>query len=257
MESSIKGVVLAGGHATRLGEITRITNKHLLPIADYPMIYYPLKALEQAAVKEVCVISGKEHAEQFISLLGDGRVTDRSGKKIFDLDLTYRMQTRPGGISEAISLARNFAHGDKLVVFLGDNIIEGNIVPYVQKFSHQLRGARILLREVENPCAYGVPTFDDDKNIISIEEKPIAPKSNYAVIGVYMFDWQVFEFIDSIQPSARGELEVTDLINLYIKNSRLEYDILEGWWRDAGQSPRELSEISQLIYQTGVNKLNL
>ena len=257
MESSIKGVVLSGGHATRLGEITRITNKHLLPIADYPMIYYPLKALEQANIKEVCIISGKEHAEQFIALLGDGHVADRGGAQVFDLDLTYRMQARPGGISEAISLARNFAHGDKLVVFLGDNIIEGNIISYVQKFSHQLRGARILLREVENPNAYGVPSFDDDKNIVAIDEKPANPKSHYAVIGVYMFDWQVFEFIDSIKPSARGELEVTDLLNLYIQHSRLEYDILEGWWRDAGQSPKELSEISQLIYQTGVNKLSL
>lgn len=257
MENQLKGVVLSGGHATRLGEITRITNKHLLPIADYPMIYYPLKSLEQADIKQVCIISGKEHAEQFIALLGDGHVTDRQGKQIFDLDLTYRMQAHPGGISQAISLARNFAHGDKIVVFLGDNIIEGNIIPYVQRFSRQLRGARILLREVEKPNAYGVPEFDNDDRIMRIEEKPSEPKSRFAVIGVYMFDWQVFEFIDSIKPSSRGELEVTDLLNLYINHSRLEYDILEGWWRDAGQSPNELSEISQLIYQTGVNKLTL
>lgn len=257
METQLKGVVLSGGHATRLGEITRIANKHLLPIADYPMIYYPLKSLEQAGVKQVCIISGKEHAEQFIALLGDGQVVDRLGVPVFDLDLTYRMQARPGGISQAISLASNFAHGDKIVVFLGDNIIEGNIIPYVQRFSRQLRGARILLREVEKPNAYGVPEFDNEGRIIRIEEKPSEPKSHFAVIGIYMFDWQVFEFIDSIKPSARGELEVTDLLNLYINHSRLEYDILEGWWRDAGQSARELSEISQLIYQTGVNKLAL
>lgn len=257
MENQIKGVVLSGGHATRLGEITRIANKHLLPIADYPMIYYPLKSLEQSGVKQVCIISGKEHAEQFIALLGDGQVADRQGRQIFDLDLTYRMQARPGGISQAISLARNFAHGDKIIVFLGDNIIEGNIVSYVQRFSRQLRGARILLREVEKPNAYGVPEFDGEGRIIHIEEKPNEPKSRFAVIGIYMFDWQVFEFIDSIKPSARGELEVTDLLNLYINHSRLEYDILEGWWRDAGQSSRELSEISQLIYQTGANKLSL
>ena len=249
--------MLSGGHATRLGEITRITNKHLLPVADSPMIYYPLKALEQADIKEVCIVSGKEHAEQFIALLGDGNVCNRSGEQVFSLDLTYRMQARPGGIAEAISLARNFAHGERVVVFLGDNIIEGNIIPYVQKFSHQLRGARILLKAVGEPNAYGVPEFDDQKNIIAIEEKPTMPKSRYAITGIYMFDWQVFEFIDSIKPSTRGELEVTDLLNQYIAHSKLEYDIMEGWWRDAGQSPKELSEISQLIYQTGANKLAL
>lgn len=254
---SPKGVILAGGSATRLGELTRITNKHLLPVGDYPMIYYPLKALEQAGIKEVCLVTGKEHAERFIALLGDGQVFDRKGEKIFDLDITYRMQVKPAGIADALMRVKGFAHGEKTVVMLGDNIIEGNICEYVEKFSHQERGGRIILREVDNPSAYGVPVFNEAGKIVSIEEKPKEPKSKYAVIGIYMYDAQVFDFIEQLNPSERGELEVSDLNTLYLKNSLLEYDVLKGWWRDAGQSPRELAEISQLIYQTGVNKMDL
>jgi len=253
----MKGVVLAGGSAKRLGELTRITNKHLLPLADFPMIYYPLKALEQAGVTDVCLITGKEHAEHFIALLGDGKVTDREGNQIFNLDITYRMQARPGGISEAISLAENFINKEKFVVFLGDNIIEGNIADAVQNFSKQFHGARILLKEIENPNAYGVPVFNESKEIICIEEKPLVPKSHFAVIGIYMLDYRAFDFIRGLKPSERGELEITDLLNLYMKDSKVEADILQGWWRDAGQSPKELYEISQLIYQTGVNKVHL
>lgn len=253
----MKGVVLAGGSAKRLGELTRITNKHLLPLADLPMIYYPLKALEQAAITEVCLITGKEHAEHYVALLGDGKVTDREGNQLFNLDITYRVQTHAGGISEAISLAENFINKEKFVVFLGDNIIEGNITACVQNFSKQLSGARILLKEIEHPNAYGVPVFNESHDIICIEEKPILPQSNYAVIGIYMLDYKAFDLIRGLKPSERGELEVTDLLNLYIKESKVASDILSGWWRDAGQSPRELYEISQLIYQTGANKMNL
>src|SRR3989338_957862 len=177
----MKGIVLAGGSAKRLGELTRITNKHLLPLAYLPMIYYPLKALQQAGITEVCLITGKEHAEHYIALLGDGTVTDREGNDLFNLDITYRMQARAGGISEAISLAENFINKEKFVVFLGDNIIEGNIKDAVKNFSSQLSGARILLKEIENPNAYGVPVFNESKEIVCIEEKPVTPKSNYAV----------------------------------------------------------------------------
>lgn len=249
----MKGIVLAGGTATRLGELTRITNKHLLPIADYPMIYYPLKALESAGIKEVCLVTGKEHASRFIELLGDGQVTDREGKKVFDLDITYRMQARPGGIAEAISLAKNFAKGEKTVVVLGDNIFQDSISPYIERFKKQERGGRILLWKPEHASAYGVPTIDEaTQRIIEIQEKPKNPKSPYAVIGVYMFDPEVFTYLAGINPSARGEMEVTDLLNEYIKHSALEYDFLGGWWRDAGQSQKELYEISKLIYDTGV-----
>ncbi|MBI2484453.1 NTP transferase domain-containing protein [Candidatus Uhrbacteria bacterium] len=249
----MKGIVLAGGTATRLGELTRITNKHLLPIADYPMIYYPLKALESAGVQEVCLVTGKDHASRFIELLGDGQVSDRHGKKVFDLDITYRMQVRPGGIAEAISLAKNFANGEKTVTVLGDNIFQYPLTQYIEKFKTQKRGGRILLWKPENASAYGVPTIDETtQRIVEIQEKPSSPKSPYAVIGVYMFDPEVFAYLNNINPSARGEMEVTDLLNEYIKNSVLEYDVLEGWWRDAGQSQKELYEISKLIYDTGV-----
>ena len=251
----MKGVVLAGGTATRLGELTRITNKHLLPIGDFPMIYYPLKALELAGITEICLVTGKEHAGRFIELLGDGQVIDRAGNKLFNLDITYRMQARPGGIADAISLAKTFVGDDKFVVVLGDNIFEKSITSHVKKFEEQSDGARILLWKPENPSAYGVPDIDEEKKMIRrIDEKPKEPKSPYAVIGVYMLDPNVFSYVQQIAPSARGELEVTDLLNEYIKNSRLEYDILEGWWRDAGQSQRELHEISGLIYQTGANR---
>jgi len=249
----MKGIVLAGGTATRLGELTRITNKHLLPIADYPMIYYPLKALEGAGIQEVCLVTGKDHASRFIELLGDGQVVDRQGKKVFDLDITYRMQARPGGIAEAISLAKNFAGNDKVVVVLGDNIFQYPLTKYVQKFNEQKQGGRILLWKPENASAYGVPTIDETtQKIIEIQEKPREPKSPYAVIGVYMLDSEVFSYLDNIAPSTRGEMEVTDLLNEYIKYSVLEYDFLDGWWRDAGQSQRELYEISKLIYDFGV-----
>lgn len=251
----MKGVVLAGGTATRLGELTRITNKHLLPIGDYPMIYYPLQALQRAGISEISLISGKDHAGRFIELLGDGNVVDRNGNEIFNLDITYRMQTKPGGIAQAISLTKNFVGNEKFVVVLGDNILEHSIAPYVKKFAAQGSGARILLWKPENPSAYGVPDIDEKtKTIRSIEEKPQNPKSPYAVIGVYMLDPSVFEYGTRIMPSMRGELEVTDLLNEYIKNTKLEYDILEGWWRDAGQSQKELHEISNLIYETGANK---
>lgn len=258
----MKGVVLAGGTATRLGEMTRVNNKHTISVYDRPMIHYPLKALEQAGIKEVCLIAGGNHISQFIELLGDGQVYDRATgqEKILDLDITYRVQARPGGIAEAISLAKNFVGKDRFVVFLGDNIIEGTIQKEVSAFRGQeYEGAWAILKEVENPCAYGVPTFHKNNpfQITQITEKPELPASQYAVTGIYLLDSSAFEFIARQQRSGRGELEVTDLLNLYIKESRLEYGVLAGWWRDAGQSPAELVEISHLIMQTGANKLKL
>lgn len=248
-------MILAGGSATRLKELTRITNKHLLPVGDEPMIYSPLRALAQAGIKEVCLITGTEHAGMFIDLLGDGHVVDREGNLIFDLDLTYRIQRIPGGISQAINCGKSFANGEKFVAFLGDNIIEGNICKAVEDFEKQEDGARIFLKEVDYPQAYGVPVFDGTGKITAIEEKPKEPKSQYAVTGIYMYDQHVFEYIDTIKPSARGEMEVTDLNNEYIKRDKLKYSFLEGWWRDAGQSAKELAEIGLLIAQTGKNKM--
>jgi glucose-1-phosphate thymidylyltransferase len=224
----MKGVILAGGLGTRLRPLTNITNKHLLPVYDRPMIFYPIQTLVDAGVKDVMVVTGGNSAGDFLRLLGDG---SQFGLRT----LNYAYQVKEGGIAEAIGLTRAFVGSDRFVVILGDNILEKSIRPYVEAFEAQPGGARILLKEVSNPRDYGVAELLGTR-VKSIVEKPANPVSSYAVIGVYMYDSFAFEFIESLKPSGRGELEVTDLNNAYLQRGQLHADILQGWWCDAGAS---------------------
>ncbi len=224
----MKGVVLAGGLGTRLRPLTSITNKHLLPVYDQPMIFYPLQKLAEAGIKDVMLVTGGNSAGDFLRLLGDGSK--------FGLNtLNYAYQVNEGGIAEAIGLTKTFVGGDKFVVILGDNILEDSLAEKVAAFKNQENGARILLKKVSNPSDYGVAELEGNR-VVSIEEKPERPRSSYAVIGVYMFDSFAFEIIDSLEPSARGELEVTDINNAYLKENKLHADIIDGWWADSGCS---------------------
>ena len=242
----MKGVVLAGGLGSRLYPLTKVTNKHLLPVYNEPMIYYPIKTLVNAGINEILVVTGGNNAGDFLKLLENG--------KDFGLKhINYTYQQGEGGIAAALSLAEFFADRDKIVVILGDNIIEGNIKNAVDKFRSQKEGARILLKEVTDPERFGVPVFEEDK-IIRVEEKPTNPASHYAVIGIYMYDYRVFEFIRSLQPSQRGELEITDVNNFYIQEKKMEWDILEGWWSDAGTF-ESLQYSSEMVQKTGANKI--
>jgi glucose-1-phosphate thymidylyltransferase len=245
----MKGVILAGGLGTRLSPLTKITNKHLLPIYDKPMIYYPLQTLVNAGIKDILVVTGGNNAGDFLRLLGNGR---EFGLK----ELQYAYQEREGGIAEALSLAEHFAEREKLVVMLGDNIIEGNIVSAVAGFAAQPEGAKILLKEVDNPQDYGVAEISGDR-IVHIEEKPRKPVSNFAVIGIYMYDGGVFDIVRTLKPSGRGELEITDVNNVYIERGTMTYDILTGWWADAGASIDRLLQVNRLVYESGANKLKL
>lgn len=222
----MKGVILAGGLGKRLYPLTKITNKHLLPIYGKPMIYYPIQTLVDAGIKDILVVTGGMHAGEFLRLLGDGA---EFGLK----HINYTYQEGEGGIAEALRLARHFADNDKIVVILGDNIIEKNIKGAVEEFKKQPRGARILLKKVEDPERFGVANFKG-KKILSIEEKPKKPKSDYAVTGIYMYDERVFDIIKTLKPSRRGELEITDVNNAYIRKGELEYSVLDGWWTDSG-----------------------
>jgi len=222
----IKGVILAGGLGTRLYPLTKITNKHLLPVYGKPMIYYPIQTLVDAGIKDILIVTGGVHAGEFLRLLGDGAE--------FGLNhINYTYQEGEGGIAEALRLARHFADKDRIIVILGDNIIEKNIKGAVEEFKKQQRGARILLKKVEDPGRFGVAEFKG-KKIVSIEEKPKKPKSDYAVTGIYMYDERVFDIIKTLKPSRRGELEITDVNNAYIKRGELEYSMLDGWWTDSG-----------------------
>ncbi len=222
----VKGVILAGGLGTRLRPLTNVTNKHLLPVYDKPMIYYPLETLCSAGISEIMIVTGGASAGEFLRLLGNGAE--------FGLrDIYYTYQQGEGGIADALRLCEHFAEGESLVVVLGDNIIQENITPYVAKFRERGSGARILLKEVEDAQRFGVPVFDGDR-IVAIEEKPAHPKSSYAVTGIYMYDSRVFEYIRTLSPSARGELEISDVNNLYLRDGELRYDIMQGWWTDAG-----------------------
>ncbi len=224
--ADLKGVVLAGGLGKRLGLLTRITNKHLLPVGSKPMIYYPIHTLVDAGIKDIMIVTGGNNAGDFLRLLGNGA---EFGLK----HINYTYQRGEGGIAEALGLAEHFADGEKIVVILGDNIIEKSIKEYVDKFKAQKAGARILVKEVEEPQRFGVVELEDDK-IISIEEKPKIPKTNYIVTGIYMYDAQVFDIIKSLTPSARNELEITDVNKAYLRRKQLNYDILDGWWTDGG-----------------------
>lgn len=222
----MKGVVLAGGTGSRLYPLTKITNKHLLPVYDKPMIYYPIQTLVDAGIREILLVTGGKNAGDFLRLLANG--------KEFGLrHLNYTYQEGEGGIAEALALAEHFAEGDRLCVILGDNIIEGSIRRAVDEFAAQPRGARILLKEVPDAERFGVAQIRGDR-IVSIEEKPKPPKSNYAVTGIYMYDQTVFDKIHHLVPSDRGELEITDVNNAYIREGVMTFSFLEGWWTDAG-----------------------
>ncbi len=215
----MKGIVLAGGTGSRLHPLTKVTNKHLLPVGTEPMIFHPIKKLTGAGLRDILIVTGTEHMGDVVALLGDG--TD------FGAEFTYRVQSKPGGIAQALGLARDFGRGDKVAVILGDNIFQDPIGLFVERFARQGRGARVLLKEVPDPQRYGVPVFND-KKIVAIEEKPKAPKSRFSVTGVYFYDDRVFEIVRTLQPSGRGELEITDVNNHYIERGELEYDVLDG-----------------------------
>jgi len=222
----MKGVILAGGLGSRLMPLTKITNKHLLPVYDQPMIYYPLRTLVEAGINDILIVTGGNSAGDFLKLLGNGK---EFGLKA----INYTYQEGEGGIAQALGLAEHFADNDKIVVILGDNIIEGNIKKAVQDFEKQSQGAKIFLKEVSDPERFGVPIIDGDK-IVAIEEKPKNPKSNFAVIGIYMYDSKVFDIVKTLKPSNRGELEITDVNNAYIKMNTMTYEVIDGWWTDAG-----------------------
>ncbi len=234
----MKGIILAGGLGSRLRPLTKVTNKHLLPIYDKPMIYYPIETLVRAGIKDIMIVTGGNSAGDFLRLLGNG---SEFGLK----DIYYTYQEGEGGIADALKLCEHFAEGNRVVVILGDNIVQDDISPYVRRFEQQDSGARILLKAVEDPERFGVPELDGER-IVRIEEKPAQPKSGYAVTGIYMYDRRVFDFIRRIKPSHRGELEITDVNNHYIREGDLHYDILDGWWTDAGQF-ESLFNATQLI----------
>lgn len=222
----MKGIVLAGGLGTRLAPLTRVTNKHLLPVFDQPMVYYPIRTLVEAGITDILIVTGGNSAGDFLKLL-------RNGAEFGLRRLHYAYQEGEGGIAAALGLAEHFADGDPVCVVLGDNILEKSIAQFVKKFRHQGSGAKILLREVPDPERFGVPVFEDNR-VVRIEEKPASPKSQYAVIGVYMYDNRVFDIIKTLKPSGRGELEITDVNNAYIESGDLSWDLIEGWWTDAG-----------------------
>ena len=238
LEFELKGVILAGGLGSRLRPLTKVTNKHLLPIYDKPMIYYPIETLVRAGIRDIMIVTGGNSAGDFLRLLGNG---SEFGLK----DLHYTYQEGEGGIADALKLCEHFAAGERICVILGDNIIQDDITPFVKRFEDQDSGARLLLKQVEDPERFGVAELDGEQ-IVSIEEKPEKPKSSYAVTGIYMYDRRVFDFCRKLKPSKRNELEITDVNNAYIKAGDLHYDVLDGWWTDAGQF-ESLFHATQLV----------
>lgn len=242
----MKGVILAGGLGTRLHPLTRITNKHLLPVYKEPMVYYPIKTLINAGIEDIMIVTGGSSAGDFLRLLGNG--------KEFGLKrLSYSYQEGEGGIAEALSLVEHFADGQPICVVLGDNIVEKNIRSAADDYRRQTAGAKILLKKVDDPHRYGVPTFEEDR-VVAIEEKPAEPRSDYAVIGIYFYDQTVFDVIRTLVPSGRGELEITDVNNHYIARGEMTWSELDGWWSDAGTF-ESLLKASNLVAETGANKL--
>ena len=243
----MKGVILAGGLGKRLYPLTRVTNKHLLPVFDRPMIFYPIQALINAGIQDILLVTGGNYAGDFLKLLGNG--------KEFGLQhLNYTYQEGEGGIAHALALAEHFADGGKICVILGDNIIERTISTAVRKFERQVSGAKILLKRVPDPNRFGVPVLRQNR-VVRIEEKPRRPKSSFAVTGIYMYDAQVFDIIRSLKPSGRGELEITDVNNVYLERGQLTYEILRGWWTDAGTF-ESLHRASILVARSGANKVD-
>jgi len=233
---SLRGVVLAGGTGSRLLPLTKVTNKHLLPVGDKPMIFHPIEKLTGVGIEEILIVTGVEHMGDVVSLLGSGRD--------FGCRFTYKVQDEAGGIAQALGLARGFARQEPLVVLLGDNIFRDSLASYAGRFMKQGGGARLLLRQVDDPHRFGVAEIAGDR-IVGIEEKPQQPKSHYAVTGIYFYDGGVFDIIDTLKPSGRGELEITDVNNAYIMAGRMHYDLLDGWWTDAGtfESLRKANEL--------------
>jgi glucose-1-phosphate thymidylyltransferase len=223
----MKGVVLAGGTGSRLFPLTKVTNKHLLPVGRKPMIYYPIEKLIGAGIGEILIVTGTEHMGDVVGLLGSG--------KDFGTHFTYKVQDEAGGIAQALALAENFAAGGSMTVILGDNIFEDSLKPMVQAFGERQggKGARIALKEVSDPKRFGVATLEADR-VTKIVEKPTEPESNWAVTGIYLYDGSVFDIIRNLKPSGRGELEITDVNNAYIARGEMGYDFLKGWWTDAG-----------------------
>lgn len=228
MHLQVKGVVLAGGTGSRLYPLTKVTNKHLLPVGRYPMIYYPIAKLLRAGVSDIMIVTGVEHMGDVVNLLGSGRA--------WGAHFTYRVQDEPGGIAQALSLAEDFVGSGLCTVILGDNIFEADIAPFVERFREQAVGARLLLKQVPDPERYGVAELSGGR-VLGIEEKPRKPKTSLCVTGVYMYDAAVFGVIQTLRPSGRGELEITDVNNHYIQQGALHYDELPGWWTDAGTMP--------------------
>ncbi len=254
----MKGLICAGGEAKRLEELTRVTNKHLLPVGQWPMVYYPLALLQRLGVREVLLVTGKQHAGDFIDLLGDGRLAARtSGEPMFDLDLTYKVQVEPGGIAQVVGMARDFARGEKLIVCLGDNIFERAQTEAVASWGD---GALVFVKEVDDPVSFGVVAYDEEGRVADIVEKAgvvdtryDAPPSRDAVVGLYCYPPSVFEIIDGLAPSGRGELEITDVNREYARRGELAVCRVEGWWHDGGKHWEDLANIGRQIARTGVN----
>ena len=222
---NLRGVVLAGGTGSRLRPLTKVTNKHLLPVGQKPMVYYPIEKLMGVGIEEILIVTGVEHMGDVVGLLGSG--------KEFGCRFTYKVQDEAGGIAQALGLAESFANGQPLAVILGDNIFQHHLRFHAERFLQQGSGARLLLKHVPDPERFGVAEFREGK-ILGIEEKPRKPRSNYAITGIYFYDSTVFEIIRTLRPSGRGELEITDVNNCYLQKGQLACDILEGWWTDAG-----------------------
>jgi glucose-1-phosphate thymidylyltransferase len=259
--AALKGLVAAGGEATRLGELTRVANKHLLPVGRWPMIYYPLQLLQLAGVREVLIVTGQGHAGQLIDLLGDGRMDARGADEpLFELDLTYKVQTEPGGIAQVVGMAESFAAGGKLVVCLGDNLFEVAEVSAIRAFAEGGDGAAIFVKEVPDPERFGVVVYDADGRVADVVEKAGAVDTRYdapptrdAVVGLYCYDADVYEVIRGLEPSSRGELEITDVNRWYAERGRLAAHRVGGWWHDAG-THEALAEIGALVERTGANR---
>ncbi len=240
----MKGIILAGGLGTRLAPLTKITNKHLLAVYDKPMIFYPIETLINAGITDIMIVTGGNHAGDFLRLMGNG--------KEFGLKhINYTYQEGEGGIADALSLAEYFADGEPICVVLGDNIIEKNIIKAVYDFKQQGKGAKILLKEVPDPERFGVAEIENGK-LVNIVEKPKQPRSNLAVIGIYMYDERVFDIVKTLKPSDRGELEITDVNNAYVREGTMSWEMLDGWWTDAGTF-ESLLRASVLVSQTGAN----
>ena len=242
----MKGVILAGGSGSRLHPLTKVTNKHLLPVYNKPMIYYPIESLIKAGIKDIMIVSGKGHAGDFLELLG-------SGKK-FNAHFSYAVQEESGGIAQALGLTEDFVDNEKVVVYLGDNILQDDIIDVVEEFKQVTMGAKIFLKKVENPCSYGVAKINGDK-IEEIIEKPKKFISDLAVVGVYMYDNQVWDVIKTLKPSKRGELEITDVNNFYVKQGTMSYSILKGWWGDCGESIDTWLQANNLVAENNDQKI--